>query len=82
MLKTQEKKCKVLEIIPYDLDKNHCEIITSMCLQMFFSVAMKNVATGGVSKSFAPQKTCKPLTSMLMMRKALEEAKGQTICGL
>jgi hypothetical protein len=22
------------------------------------------------------------LTSMLMMRKALEEAKGQTICGL
>jgi len=82
LLKTQEKKCKVLEIIPYDLDKNHCEIITSMCLQMFFSVAMKNVATGGVSKSFASQKTCKPLTSMLMMRKALEEAKGQTICGL
>ncbi len=47
MFKTQEKKCKILEIIPYDLDKNHWEIITFVCLQMFFGVAMRNVATSG-----------------------------------
>jgi hypothetical protein len=46
MFKTQENKCKVLEIILYDLDKNHCEIIASMCFHMFFGVAMRNVAIG------------------------------------
>jgi hypothetical protein len=46
-LKTQENKCKLLEIIPYDLDKNHCEIIAFVCLRMLFDVAMKNVTTGG-----------------------------------
>jgi hypothetical protein len=43
----QEKKCKVLEIIPYDLDENHCEIIASLCLWMLFDVAMRNVTTSG-----------------------------------
>jgi hypothetical protein len=47
LFKTQGKKCKVLEIIPYYLDKNHYEIITCVCLQMFFGVAMRNVATSG-----------------------------------
>jgi hypothetical protein len=43
----KEKKCKVLEIIPHDLDKNHCDIITNVCLWMFFGVARRNVAIGG-----------------------------------
>lgn len=47
MFKIEEKKRKVLEIIPYDLDKNHCENITSLCLRMCSGVTMKNVATGG-----------------------------------
>ncbi len=33
----------------------------------------------GISKSFASQKVCKLLTSMLVIRKALEGAKGKTI---
>jgi hypothetical protein len=47
LFKTQERKCKVLEIIPYDLNKNCCEIIAFVCLQMLFNVAMRNVAIGG-----------------------------------
>jgi hypothetical protein len=39
----QENKCKMLEIIPFDLDKNHCEIITSLCFQMLSNVLTKNV---------------------------------------
>ncbi len=46
MLKTRENKCKLLEIIPCDLDKNHCEII-ALCFWMFFGVARRNVATSG-----------------------------------
>ncbi len=34
----QENKCKVLEIIPYDLDKNCYEIIAFVCLWMLSSV--------------------------------------------
>jgi len=45
--KHKKKKCKVLEIISYDLNKNCCEIIDFVCLQMFFNVAMRNVAIGG-----------------------------------
>jgi hypothetical protein len=33
----------------------------------------------GMSKSSAPQKTCKMLTSMLVMEKAQEGTKGKTI---
>ncbi len=36
-----------MEIIPYDLDKNHCEIIVFVCFWMFFGVATRNVATSG-----------------------------------
>jgi hypothetical protein len=46
-VKTQERKCKVLEIIPYDFNRNHCEIIAFTCLRMLFSVAMRNVTIGG-----------------------------------
>ncbi len=34
-----KKKCKVLEIIPHDLDRNHCEISIYVCIRMLFSVA-------------------------------------------
>jgi len=43
----QEKKCKVLEIILYDLDEDRCEVIASLCFWMFFDVATRNVTTSG-----------------------------------
>jgi hypothetical protein len=43
MLKTQERKCRILKIIPHDLKGNHCEIITFMCLGMLSNVATKKV---------------------------------------
>jgi hypothetical protein len=41
----QENKCKVLEIIPHDLEGNCYEIITFVCFHMLSSVAKKNVTT-------------------------------------
>ncbi len=36
-------KCKVLEIIPEDLEGNHCEMMALMCLCMLINVVVKNV---------------------------------------
>jgi len=41
-----------LEIIPHDLVENHNKVIAFVCLQMLFSVATKNVATGGDEQVF------------------------------
>jgi hypothetical protein len=48
----QENKCRVLEIIPYHLDGNRCEFIASLCLQMLFDVATRNVTTSGDDQVF------------------------------
>ncbi len=47
LFKTHEKKSKALEIILYDLNRNHYEIIAFVCFQMLFGVATRNVTTGG-----------------------------------
>ncbi len=52
MLKTQEKNCKVLEIILHNLEGNHNEIIVFVCLRMFFGVPTKNVATNANEEVF------------------------------
>jgi hypothetical protein len=48
----QEKKCKVLEIIPHGLKGNHYEIIGFVCFRIFSSVATKNVAIGANEEVF------------------------------
>lgn len=45
--KTQEKKCKVLEIILDNLDRNYYEIIVFVCLWMFSDVLTTNVTITG-----------------------------------
>ncbi len=43
LLNTQEKKCKVFEIILHDLKGNHCEIIAFVYLCMLFGVFTRNI---------------------------------------
>ncbi len=45
--KTKKIKCKVLEIIPNDLDRNCYEIIAFVCLWMLSNVPTTNVAISG-----------------------------------
>lgn len=45
LLNMHENKSKVFEIIPHDLEGNHCEIITSICLCMFSNVITRNIGT-------------------------------------
>jgi hypothetical protein len=68
-----------MEIIPYDLDGNCCEFIASVCFRILFGVPMKYVAIGGDEQVLRTTKTCKMLTSMLVMRKAQKGTKGKTI---
>ncbi len=46
-LQNTRKKCEVLDIIPYNLDINQCEIITYVCCWMLSDVPIRNVITGG-----------------------------------
>ncbi len=51
-MKTQEKKCKVLNITPHDLKGKHYETVVFMCLRMFFDVVMRNVTTSANENVF------------------------------
>jgi hypothetical protein len=44
---TQENKCKILQIIPYNFNGNCYEIITFVCLWILSGVPMTNVAIIG-----------------------------------
>lgn len=37
-----ENKCKVLELIPHNLEGNRCEMMASICLRMLTVVDIKN----------------------------------------
>jgi len=39
------KKCKVLEIIPINMEGERCEIITSICLRLFLGVTQRDATT-------------------------------------
>jgi len=41
----QENKCKVLELIPHNLEGNQCEMMVSVCLCMLIGVMIRNMGT-------------------------------------
>jgi hypothetical protein len=43
MFLPQENKCKVLEIVLHDLERNQCKMMALICFRMLTGVTMRNM---------------------------------------
>jgi hypothetical protein len=81
-VQTQERKCKVLDIIPYDINKKCSKIIAFVCLQMLSGVAMINVTIGGDEQVLCITKGMQTVDTNVSDEEGSRRNKGKMICRL